>query len=259
MIDRGTYVYCLIASPRRPSLRAVAKGIPGTGPVRLLAVESASGPKRWLAVADAPLSLYSESALNERLRDLDWVTKAAVAHEKVVEAFLAAPALLPMKLFTIFMSDARALEHLVLNRSEIDQTIRRVTNHEEWGLRVTLDRKRADPAPAKHARRGGSGSGYLASKKAQRDRAAELVVRAREVVADLYDQLAELATSAKRRSASELPVSHGPLLLDAAFLVPRGRIKRFRAAAERRARSLAAEGYHVAITGPWPPYSFLKG
>ena len=66
------------------------------------------------------------------------------------------------------------------------------------------------------------------------------------------------ASEAVRRSATELPVQGGPLLLDAAFLVPRTRADRFRRIVARRAKDLAADGYRVTLTGPWPPYSFVR-
>ena len=56
-----------------------------------------------------------------------------------------------------------------------------------------------------------TGAAYLTAKKAQRDRAAEFASRARETVAELYDDLATIAADAVRRSASELPVKGGPL------------------------------------------------
>jgi Gas vesicle synthesis protein GvpL/GvpF len=264
MSAKGTYVYCLVATPRRPSVRRRLKGLPGTGPVRVVPVDAMSGGarrlKQWLIVADAPLTRYSESAINEKLHDLDWVSRAAVAHEAVVEAFLAAPALLPMKLFTIFLSDGRALEHVRLHERDIQAVLKRVADREEWGIRVTMDRARAVLLGSAGAvrRRAASGAGYLTRKKTQRDRAAELGRHARTIVADVYDRLAEHATAARRRSAGELPASDGRLLLDAAFLIPRGRVKRFHAAAARDAKELEPQGYHLAITGPWPPYSFLN-
>src|SRR5213083_2095260 len=106
------------------------------GRVRLLDVRGG----RFLVVADAPLDRYGEDAINRGLSDLNWVSRAAVAHEAVIEAFIAAPAVLPMKLFTIFASDDRAREHMRRDARRIDALIRRVANHQEWGLRVVLDR-----------------------------------------------------------------------------------------------------------------------
>src|SRR5438128_300634 len=103
---KGTYVYCVVAGSRRPTLRRALRGLPGMGTVRLLDVDRGM----WLVVADAPLDRYSEDAINRGLSDLNWVSRAAVAHETVVESFIGGRAVLPMKLFTIFSNDARAID-----------------------------------------------------------------------------------------------------------------------------------------------------
>src|SRR6187399_1560347 len=134
----GTYVYCLISAERRPTVRPRAARMPGIGPVRLLEVDR----RLWLAVSDAPLNRYGEKALNSKLSDLDWVSRAAVAHEAVVESFIGERAVLPMKLFTIFSSDERALEQVRSDRLRVNRLVKRVANHLEWGVRVTLARVR---------------------------------------------------------------------------------------------------------------------
>jgi hypothetical protein len=215
----------------------------------------------FLVVSDAPLARYGEEAIQRGLSDLDWVSRAAVAHERIVESFIDAAAVLPMKLFTIFNNDERALEHVRRDRGRIDALLKRLTNHHEWGVRVVLDRTRA--AAAKPARRTAastatSGAAYLTRKKAQRDATMELAERARETVAALYDRMAARARAATRRSATELPAQGGPLLLDAAFLVPRTRSRAFQGLVAREARSLSRQGYGVSLTGPWPPYTFMQ-
>jgi len=266
-ITRATYVYCLVAAGRRPVIRRPRTGVPGASPLRLLALDAAPPGaavpgrlKRWLVVADVPLPQYGEAAVNARLNDLDWVSRAAVAHEQVVESFRAGDALLPMKLFTIFASDERAVSDLRGRRRQIERVLRRVMHHDEWGVRVVLNR---DGAPAGKAgsvsrRAGASGTDYLARKKAARDRVAELAARSREVTAEVFDALAARSTDARRRSAADLPAGGGTLLLDSAFLVPRAGAARFRAAAGREARALARDGYQLTLTGPWPAYSFMQ-
>src|SRR5262249_57760618 len=85
-----------------------------------------------------------EAGTKAGLADLDWVSRAAVANEAVVEAFSGANAVLPMKLFTIFMSDERVLAHVRRDRQRIAAMVKRVANHQEWGVRVIFDRP---PAP----------------------------------------------------------------------------------------------------------------
>lgn len=254
MADKGTYVYCVIAAGRRPRLTRVPRGLPGTGPVRILDVDDGL----YAAAADAPLDRYSETAINKGLTDLDWVSRAAVAHEAVVESFISETAVLPMKLFTIFTSDPRAVEHVRAERRRIAAVVKRVANHLEWGVRVVIDRPRAAAAKKKGAPPARSGVAYLTQKKAQRDAVNELAANARETVAALYDRFAAKSRLAKRRLASELPVQGGPLLLDAAFLVPRARAASFQALAARESRALARHGYGLTFSGPWPPYSFVQ-
>jgi hypothetical protein len=250
----ATYVYCVVAADRRPRLTRVPGGLPGAGSVRLLDVDKGL----FMAVADIPLDRYSESAINRGLASLDWVSRIAVAHEAVVESFIASNAVLPMKLFTIFTADERALEHVRAQRARIAGFVKRVANHQEWGVRVVLDRTLAAAATPKKKPNAGTGVSYLAQKKAQRDSVKELASRARETVAALFDRLAARSGDAKRRAASEMPAQGGPLLLDAAFLVPRARAATFKALAARESKALARQGYGLSISGPWPPYTFVQ-
>lgn len=250
----ATYVFCVVAAPRPPRPTR-ARGLQGMGALRILPLDR----RLFAVVADAPLERYGEAAVNRRLSDLSWVAGAAVAHEKVVERFLDAPAVLPMKLFTLFSSDQRAIDHLRGESRRLAAAARRVANHDEWGIRVLFDRTRAEAArakPRKSAR--GGGTAYLAGKKASRDAVAELAARAQRTVADLQDRLAAKATGVRHRSAEDLPSPAGSLLLDAAFLVPRGKAASFRALAARQARALEPHGYRVTLTGPWPAYSFVE-
>jgi hypothetical protein len=254
-LPKGTYVYGVIAADRRPRLTRAPAGLPGAGPVRLLEVEKGL----FIAVADLPLDKYNESAISSGLANLDWVSRVAVAHEAVVESFAAAKAVLPMKLFTIFKTDERAFEHVRSQRTRIVGLVKRVANQQEWGIRVVLDRTLAAVAPKKTIAAGRSiGASYLAQKKAQRDASKELASRARDTVASLYDRLAARASDAKRRSATELPAQGGPLLLDAAFLVPRVRATMFKTQAARESKALARQGYGLTLSGPWPPYTFVQ-
>jgi hypothetical protein len=253
----SSYVYCLVAAPRRPSLPRSLKGLPGTGKVRLLEITANAGARGpwWLAVADASDAQYGEARINERLSDLDWVAQAAVAHERVVEAFGRCRAVLPMKLFTIFESDQRAVAHVDGQRRRIKELLTRVDDHQEWGVRLTLDVSRARRVSSRPG--DSSGAGYLRRKKAQRDAVTQAGSRAPRIARALFSSLKGLSRLARRRGATEAASPAGALILDAVFLVRRGESGRFRTFVRGEARALAPEGYAVALTGPWPPYSFM--
>ena len=263
-----TYVYCLVRSARAPALDDVPPGLPGARNLRALAADKGL----FAIVADVPARDYDEAALARGLQNLDWVGRRAMAHEAVVEHFLSARAVLPMQLFTLFTSEARALEHVRRDRARIERILTRVERQLEWGLRLTFDEKAARESVEQAHRRGAatesgsgrssdrpgtSGADYLTRKRDLLDVTRVQLTAAKTAADRLYRAMSREATDARRRTATEQAAPGSRLLLDAAFLVPARKAGAFRSALRRNARKLEATGIVVSLTGPWPPYNFL--
>jgi hypothetical protein len=259
-VDSLTYVYCLVRSARRPVLRGDTGGMPGGGRVRVLPADTGT----WLIVSTVPASEYGEAAIERGLQNLDWVGRLALAHEAVIERFLAAQAVLPMQLFTMFMSDARAVEYITGNRARVAKILKRVERKVEWGVRLTWDEQgareaveRRHAAPAARRRKTASGTDYLARKRDLLDVGKTQLAAARAAADTLYRALARAASGAVRRSATEQAAPGSRLLLDAAFLVPSRGTPTFKAAVKKQGALLKRSGLTVSLTGPWPPYNFI--
>ncbi len=252
----ATYVYCVIASERPPKLGRLPKGLEGASKPRVLE----AGDGYWLMVASAPLALYEAAAIDARLRDIDWVGARASEHEAIVEHAAALGTVVPMKLFTLFSTDERALDHVRKMKKSLDRVVERIAGCEEWGLRILFDEARAARAAAEEARsrKVSSGKDFLLRKKALDDQRKSTGVRAAERVDALYDQLAKMVKSAQRRAAPNRELS-GRVLLDAVFLVPQPKVEDVKATVAETAEQLAAEGFDVTFSGPWPAYSFIGG
>ena len=252
--ETATYLYCLVTADRRPSLTGAPRGLPGTGLLR--AVEAGDG--LWLIVGDAPRTAYGTEPIERNLRDLEWVALRGAAHARVIEYFARRTTTLPMKLFTLFNSDERAIAHVRGDAGRIRRVLTRVAGHEEWGVRVRLDaalvRKRTArrPAPSGDDRR--AGTQFLLAKKQARDVAREVMREGRAAVEEAFEELANLA-DATRRLPADLEGTR--VVLDAALLVPAGRLVSFKRRARRAAAELAARGYRLSLTGPWPAYNFV--
>jgi hypothetical protein len=258
----ATYVYCLVSAARRPALTRAPRGVPGSGPVRLVQIDGVQ-PKQWLAVSTVPARSYTAAAIEKGLSDLAWVSRAAVAHERVVEAFAGAQALLPMKLFTIFADDDRAREHMIREAARIAPLLRRVSGQREWGIRISrqsavVSRPVSRPLTPNPQSPAVGGVAYLKRKKAMKDEQVDAARAAREGADAVFDAAASKATLARKRGAGELPHDRGSLVLDAVFLVPVRGEARFKRAVETCARALQPTGCRVSLSGPWPPYSFVQ-
>ncbi len=257
MAESATYVYCVVKSARPPPLKGAPKGLAKSGAPRLLD----AGDDYRLVVATAPLSLYRGEVIDAKLRDIDWVAERAAEHEAVVEHFAGKArttgTLVPMKLFTLFATDERAVEHVARMKKTLDRIVARIEGCEEWGLRILFDESKALRARKEQPTRGTpSGTSFLLRKKVEQDQRRTLAARAQSDVEDLYGRVEKIAKKAIRRAAPNRELA-GRVLLDAVFLVPEERTKKLRDTVAKTAKTLASEGFHVALTGPWPAYSFI--
>jgi len=246
----GTYVYCVVRSTRRPGRARVPPGLPAADPP----VPQQLGGNLWVVTASVPLDVYGPGALEASLADLEWISSIALAHEAVVEHFVKSrgTTVIPMKLFTMFSTPARAVDDMRRRRRELERVFQHIEGCEEWGVRVmrsesrTAARRQASPR---------SGTAFLAARKQARDESRAAVVAAAEAADTAFSSLSEIARDRRRRSDDTAGAVAA--LLDAAFLVPARRRARFHAAAERLARDVARTGGHMTLTGPWPPYNFV--
>jgi len=259
----ATYVYGVVKVAARAKAVALkiakgAKGLPEGEPPRLI---DAGGDYR-LVVSTVPLPTYSAESIEGKLRDLDWIGVAAAAHEMVLEGAAESGTVVPMKLFTIFNDDARAIAHVVRMKRELDRVVTKIAGCDEWGLRIlfdegqALERKRAEQM-AKDARTPVSGTSFLLRKKAQEETRRVLTFEAKEEVDGLFDRLKRASKKAVRRPPPNRELA-GRVLLDAVFLVPRKGTSTFKSTIAGTAEELVREGYQITLTGPWPAYSFVE-
>lgn len=248
----AVYLYCVVGAATRPSTAHVPGGVPGAG--RADVHQWASG--LWIVTADVPLAIYDPAHLEPRLRDLDWVAKAAVAHEALVEHFsrLKGSTVLPAKLLTMFSSVEKAIADVSGRREAIRRALRRIAGAQEWGVRVF--RQTTPAATVTQPATPRSGADFLRGRKQARDAHASARRAAVEAAGIAFDRLRQHARDAHVRDARREPGSNPPIL-DAAFLVPGAARARFTNEAKRQAAALARAGADLVVTGPWPAYNFV--
>jgi hypothetical protein len=251
------YVYCIVKSERGIRLGRAPAGLADAERPRLLDAEDGY----VVVVATVPLASYDAPAIDARLRDIDWVGARAAEHEAVVEHVSATgDPVVPMKLFTLFASDERAVAHVKKLRRSLDRVVERIAGCEEWGLRILFDEARAarERGEAAKAKKVASGRDFLLRKKALDDQRRATGAEGAARVDALYDSLVKTAKRAVRRPAPNRELA-GRVLLDAVFLVPRARVKTLKATVASSAKKLVPDGFDITLSGPWPAYSFIGG
>jgi len=253
MDESATYLYCIVHSDDALATTKVPHGLPGATRPSIAAIAGSL----WLVTARVPLESYGPAPLEASLRDVQWVTDVAVAHESVVEFFArrTGATVIPMKLFTMFSSEKRAISETRSRLRDIEAVVSRIAGCEEWGVRITYRPTTASRPPARQAK-SSSGTAFLKAKKAAREVARRSAGTAVEEAERAYTTLAAIARDARRRSDAPVGATSPPLL-DAAFLVPAAGRTQFKAAVKKLAAA-SVDGTQVTLTGPWPSYNFIE-
>lgn len=237
------------------------------------AVTLEQSPGRSVAalVSRVDESVYTTGVMESRAGDVDWVGPRAVAHDAVLTWASESGGVVPFPMFTLFAS-VETLHAMLSERGAVlDDLLERVAPCQEWTVRLFRLDDRAiaalgltSPAIAElteRAHAAAPGQRYLLERKADEVRGAELRRVSAESAREAFDALSALGERAVRDALPAAPTGARPAgvaVLDASFLVRRDRAAPFRAAAGELAARLEPRGLRVELSGPWPPYHFVR-
>jgi Gas vesicle synthesis protein GvpL/GvpF len=217
--------------------------------------------------SDVSLAEFGDAALRGNLENLNWLDDIAQLHHYVIGAAARLFPLLPVRLATVYGSDADVCAALTHHRDQLRDTLHRLGGRVEWGVKAYAapepeGRAQRDPAPREPVGAGAGPSGgatgqaYLGRRRAEpaagRESPAVAVNGARAV----HARLARQAEAAMLRppQSPQLSGVQLPMLLNAAYLAHADAGPNFTAAVAGEAA--AHPELRIELTGPWPPYSF---
>lgn len=257
MPDRVLYLYGFVRSASA-SPPAELKGVDEEG-VELLPLGAFDA-----AVSRVSPEGFASGRVEERLRDLEWVTREGEAHERVVTWFVDRAWILPARFLTLYRTRDSLERFAAERRGAILETLERLGGRYEWDVKVSYDAARlrrhlaeVSSAVSDSETHGDSpGRGYLLRRAREEKLGSEMGRAARGLAEELLEELAEVAERSVRvplpREGGDLPV-----VLSAALLVEEGQGPELRDRLVRRSRELEEVGVQVAYSGPWAPYRFL--
>ena len=195
-----------------------------------------------------------------RMGDLAWVGPRAQRHLAVIETVMGCSPVLPARFATVFPSCASLAGAMNFGRPVILEFLERVAGHQEWAVKVMLDRDRAaeamlaDQEPSADLAGLSPGRRYLEERRrrAQAERGLEDWTR------DICQVMAaELGAGASRMCERKLLGPGNAMVLNLALLWPSAAIWALRSAVAGVSERVAGRGLRLELSGPWPPFSFV--
>ncbi|MGA5064428.1 GvpL/GvpF family gas vesicle protein [Streptomyces exfoliatus] len=252
-----SYIYAIgrVDEPTLRDLVARLTGVDGR-PLRLV---DAAGLEA--VVSSVPSGPFGEQGLREQLEDMARLEEVARSHHAVVDAATTEATVLPMRLATVYLDDARAREMLTAHQGRFLNLLERLDGHVELGLKVYVDTLAVTPPKTEAETEAASaaaspGRAYLQRRRAQRRSIQDLY----RVAAGTVEEAVRVAEGLSRARAvhrpqqGELAAARGENIANEAYLVPAAEVGRF--VSELGSLADAAPGVHIEVTGPWAPYSF---
>jgi len=259
----GCYVYCVVRAGAHPWLDGL-DGVDPTFPVELATHDNLSA-----LVSKVRLEEFSAEALKRNLEDLGWVERTARAHDAVLARALAADALVPFRLCTIFTDEAHVRDMLERERDSLLEELERLRGHAEWSVKLLADPRRVEAAARERSpafaatttNSEGQGAGRAFFERKKQDQTLRDEARA---MAEAAAEEAHARLRGEAAAATLLPPQHpelsrrsGQMLLNGAYLVHRSKAAEFARVVSELGERHREIGLDLELSGPWAPYNFV--
>ena len=229
-----------------------ADGVAGVGGVPPRTITAA---RLTAVVGDVGDREYGEAALRRNLEDLDWLARTARAHHTVLEVVAKRGPVVPMRLATLFASDAGVTGTLQERADDFREALSVISARSEWGVKAYAV-KPADLAGKPERPAAGPGAAYLQRRRAQLTASSDARAEALASARTGYAELGRFAVLSRLYppQAPDLAGQQAPMVLNAAYLVADERAGEFATAIDDL---IATHRFvQLTLTGPWPAYSF---
>jgi hypothetical protein len=254
------WAYCVVRAGDPVREPVGAGGIAETPVERIVAGGLAA------LVSRVPAAHFATEPLTRNLNDLVWLERIARGHEAVLDAALAQATIVPLRMCTIFESEAGVREMLARRRESLTVALGALEGRLEWSVKVLIDRERLmdaarpESGEAEEAAPSGEGGAYLRQRRSERGAREAASRLAADTAQQVHARLQDWTIDARTRPPQnrELSGHEGEMVLNAAYLVERERteeLHRLIAELEAHHRGLGAR---IELSGPWPPYNFVS-
>lgn len=238
------------------------------------AIEAVDGSSRLTAVTASGLAAFatpvddvdfSQGVIDARAKDVEWLGALGYRHQNVMAALMRGGTIIPLRAFTLFRSADSLRAHLGERGEQLRALLERLDGKQEWTLRIEFDPERWNEALVRRvgslraisdeAAGAGAGKAFLLRKKLEEERKRASKEAEETVVGEIESAvIGKLACD----TVAESRTQRGGAFPQINVLIDRDEEARLQELRDGLNARYDADGVSVALTGPWPPYSFVS-
>jgi hypothetical protein len=251
------YVYAITRDVATPD----AEGVDGTTRFGATTVEDVHA-----VFTPVNAKEFSQEVIDSRAGDLEWLGAIGYRHQDVMADLLKKTTIVPLRAFTLFSSEEALRSYLAEHRELLTKSLARLDGKQEWTLRIELDPSKWSEAITGRVASlrelqndiasASPGKAFLLRKKLDDEKKRASHTAEDELVAEIEQAvLAKLgcetvAESRQRRDGAFPQIN---------VLLPRDEESVLQELRDALTARYEQEGVTLALSGPWPPYTFAGG
>jgi len=235
-------------------------------------VEAIDGSEHLAAVKSDPLCAFytavdaaefSQPVIDARSKDVEWLGTIGYRHQAVMTALMRDGTVIPLRAFTLFANETSLRNHLQKEEKTFARILDRLDGKQEWTLRIEFRPEQWSDALIRRVDalrqlageidQAAAGKAYLLRKKLEEEKKRASREAEQQVVSEVEEAVMEklacdtVAESRQQRSGGFPQIN---------VLINRDEEARLQDLRDELSRRYDSEGVNLALTGPWPPYSF---
>ncbi len=206
---------------------------------------------------------FSQAMIDTRSKDVEWLGRIGYRHQAVMSALMRGGTVIPLRAFTLFANETSLHHHLHDEREKFKTILERLDGKQEWTLRIEFQPEQWNDALIQRVEvlkqlkteidGAPSGKAYLLRKKMEDEKKRVSREAEQQVVREVEQAVLEkLACD----TVAESRLQRGGAFPQINVLLNRDEESRLQELRDDLSRRYESEGITLALTGPWPPYSF---
>jgi hypothetical protein len=248
------YVYCLTRA-------AVSPDTEGIDQSKRFGFATIDGVSAVFTAVNA--EAFSQEAIDSRAGDLEWLGAIGYRHQAVVQDVMKRTAVVPLRAFTLFSSEEALRAYLHENAEMLRKVLDRLDGKQEWTLQVEVEPQRWSESLVSRVDSlrelqtqidsAAPGKAFLLRKKLDDEKKRASHAAEEALVGEIERAVLEklrcetVAESRERRDGAFPQIN---------VLIERDEEATLQELHATLNERYAGEGVALALTGPWPPYTF---
>ncbi|HEY8911176.1 MAG TPA: GvpL/GvpF family gas vesicle protein [Desulfosporosinus sp.] len=214
-----------------------------------------------MLVCPVPLKEYNQESLHRSMEDMAWVESHAQRHEETLLKAMESGSVIPLPFCTIFTDEENIKRQLLQNAKDIQDDLQRLRNQQEMHVKLFVNRKRLlEKLQEDLPYTGGqSGGGYFQKRQWEKKIEEDLERIMNDYGESLYQDLNTISAEVILLDKTGVVAPEGQQVVFAVqYLISKECHKEWDKKLAEFDEAADPLGFILDVSGPWPPYHFLR-